>query len=133
MPPNWGGGVRSRTVRRRRMIRGEWGHRSWTRVGKEIGGEAGIRTLGRALRPYNGLANRRLQPLGHLTATRSLSIRQRSHENPDWPRIVPKAVPANNAIEAIGDTRSHLFPPPRNVAVLPRTRLLPNWRRRPIP
>jgi hypothetical protein len=31
------------------------------------GGEAGIRTLGRALRPYNGLANRRLQPLGHLT------------------------------------------------------------------
>ena len=33
----------------------------------KAGGEAGIRTLGRALRPYNGLANRRLQPLGHLT------------------------------------------------------------------
>ena len=33
-----------------------------------VGGEAGIRTLGRAFRPYNGLANRRLQPLGHLTA-----------------------------------------------------------------
>ena len=32
------------------------------------GGEEGIRTLGRGLRPYNGLANRRLQPLGHLTA-----------------------------------------------------------------
>ena len=32
------------------------------------GGEAGIRTLGRAFGPYNGLANRRLQPLGHLTA-----------------------------------------------------------------
>jgi hypothetical protein len=32
------------------------------------GGEAGIRTLGTAFRPYNGLANRRLQPLGHLTA-----------------------------------------------------------------
>ena len=31
------------------------------------GGEAGIRTLGRVLKPYNGLANRRLQPLGHLT------------------------------------------------------------------
>src|SRR5580765_1670623 len=31
-------------------------------------GEAGIRTLGTAFRPYNGLANRRLQPLGHLTA-----------------------------------------------------------------
>ena len=33
-----------------------------------VGGEAGIRTLGRGLCPYNGLANRRLQPLGHLTA-----------------------------------------------------------------
>jgi hypothetical protein len=32
------------------------------------GGEAGIRTLDRAFGPYNGLANRRLQPLGHLTA-----------------------------------------------------------------
>ena len=32
------------------------------------GGEAGIRTLGRSLSPYNGLANRRLKPLGHLTA-----------------------------------------------------------------
>jgi hypothetical protein len=34
---------------------------------RDLGGEAGIRTLGRTLRPYNGLANRRLQPLGHLT------------------------------------------------------------------
>jgi hypothetical protein len=34
------------------------------------GGEAGIRTLDTAFRPYNGLANRRLQPLGHLTAVR---------------------------------------------------------------
>ena len=37
--------------------------------GEELGGEAGIRTLGRGLSPYNGLANRRLQPLGHLTAS----------------------------------------------------------------
>ena len=37
----------------------------------EIGGEAGIRTLGRGLSPYNGLANRRLQPLGHLTLRRA--------------------------------------------------------------
>ena len=29
------------------------------------GGDGGIRTLDRALQPYNGLANRRLQPLGH--------------------------------------------------------------------
>jgi hypothetical protein len=41
---------------------------------KEVGGEAGIRTLGRALRPYNGLANRRLQPLGHLTGLIFLTI-----------------------------------------------------------
>jgi hypothetical protein len=32
---------------------------------QDIGGAGGIRTLDRALQPYNGLANRRLQPLGH--------------------------------------------------------------------
>ena len=32
------------------------------------GGEGGIRTLDRVVRPYNGLANRRLQPLGHLSS-----------------------------------------------------------------
>jgi hypothetical protein len=31
------------------------------------GGEGGIRTLGTGISPYNGLANRRLQPLGHLS------------------------------------------------------------------
>src|SRR6266704_4809825 len=30
-------------------------------------GEGGIRTPGRGFSPYNGLANRRLQPLGHLS------------------------------------------------------------------
>lgn len=33
------------------------------------GGDRGIRTLDRALQPYNGLANRRLQPLGHISVT----------------------------------------------------------------
>jgi hypothetical protein len=33
----------------------------------EDGGDGGIRTLDRALQPYNGLANRRLQPLGHVS------------------------------------------------------------------
>src|ERR1044071_1955713 len=33
------------------------------------GGERGIRTLGRALRPYGGLANRWFQPLTHLSAS----------------------------------------------------------------
>src|SRR5215467_11036984 len=32
-----------------------------------VGGDGGIRTLDRALQPYNGLANRRLQPLGHVS------------------------------------------------------------------
>ena len=32
------------------------------------GGERGIRTLDTGISPYNGLANRRLQPLGHLSA-----------------------------------------------------------------
>ena len=34
------------------------------------GGDGGIRTLDRALQPYNGLANRRLQPLGHISQSR---------------------------------------------------------------
>jgi hypothetical protein len=34
---------------------------------QESGGEGGIRTPGRSFSPYNGLANRRLQPLGHLS------------------------------------------------------------------
>ena len=33
-------------------------------------GERGIRTLDTGLTPYNGLANRRLQPLGHLSNVR---------------------------------------------------------------
>ena len=62
---------------------------------REIGGEAGIRTLGTAFRPYNGLANRRLQPLGHLTAARNLSIRQASsYGNATEVQIVPEIVPA---------------------------------------
>ena len=35
--------------------------------GSGTGGERGIRTPGRGVSPYNGLANRRLQPLGHLS------------------------------------------------------------------
>ena len=34
---------------------------------REDGGAGGIRTLDTAFQPYNGLANRRLQPLGHST------------------------------------------------------------------
>jgi hypothetical protein len=35
---------------------------------KGNGGEGGIRTLDTGFSPYNGLANRRLQPLGHLSS-----------------------------------------------------------------
>src|SRR5271170_1883362 len=34
---------------------------------KSNGGEGGIRTPDTGVSPYNGLANRRLQPLGHLS------------------------------------------------------------------
>jgi hypothetical protein len=37
----------------------------YARLNYERGGAGGIRTLGRILRFYNGLANHRLQPLGH--------------------------------------------------------------------
>src|SRR3954454_19018745 len=53
------------------------------RTGKQLGdqsektaflmqenGETGIRTPDTGLTPYNGLANRRLQPLGHLSGER---------------------------------------------------------------
>src|SRR4051812_9829817 len=36
-------------------------------IKQRVGGDGGIRTLDRALQPYNGLANRRLQPLGHIS------------------------------------------------------------------
>ena len=38
------------------------------------GGEGGIRTPGRSFGPYNGLANRRLQPLGHLSGERPIKL-----------------------------------------------------------
>ena len=34
---------------------------------RKPGGEGGIRTPDTGVSPYNGLANRRLQPLGHLS------------------------------------------------------------------
>ena len=40
---------------------------------KSNGGERGIRTLDTGVSPYNGLANRRLQPLGHLSVLQTSS------------------------------------------------------------
>jgi hypothetical protein len=39
-----------------------------------FGGDGGIRTLDTPLRAYNGLANRRLQPLGHVSGEESASL-----------------------------------------------------------
>src|SRR4026209_9017 len=76
------------------------GSKTINESGGITGGEAGIRTLDTAFRPYNGLANRRLRPLGHLTATSSirdtdiytkaLEIDSRADQDalPHWRRIV---------------------------------------------
>ena len=42
---------------------------------RRTGGDGGIRTLDRPLQAYNGLANRRLQPLGHISVTRRYARR----------------------------------------------------------
>jgi hypothetical protein len=36
-------------------------------IDERPGGEGGIRTLGTGVSPYNGLANRRIRPLCHLS------------------------------------------------------------------
>ena len=41
---------------------------------QDHGGEGGIRTPDRGVSPYNGLANRRLQPLGHLSGGMRLQV-----------------------------------------------------------
>ena len=47
---------------------GDCEYQNEVRGGKEItGGEGGIRTLGSALRHYDGLANRCFRPLSHLS------------------------------------------------------------------
>ncbi len=44
--------------------------------GRKGGGDGGIRTLDRPLQAYNGLANRRLQPLGHVSVMGRYARRQ---------------------------------------------------------
>src|SRR5713226_2168975 len=46
------------------------------------GGAGGIRTLDRALQPYNGLANRRLQPLGHISGCHAYARRVGTSQAP---------------------------------------------------
>src|SRR5581483_7690880 len=52
-----------------------------------VSGEGGIRTLDTAFGPYNGLANRRLRPLGHLSksvVSRPVVCPPVELECPDW-------------------------------------------------
>src|SRR6266516_2145960 len=52
-------------------------------------GEGGIRTPDRGISPYNGLANRRLQPLGHLSPLQRTNLASRPvrRHPPTWPYL----------------------------------------------
>src|SRR5207248_8363831 len=52
-------------------------------------GEGGIRTPDRGISPYNGLANRRLQPLGHLSNETRTSRVATACATPCWSRRGP--------------------------------------------
>src|SRR4051794_39712145 len=52
-------------------------------------GAGGIRTLDRALQPYNGLANRRLQPLGHISGKADMPDTEASRKRQISGRRVP--------------------------------------------
>lgn len=54
-----------------------------------FGGAGGIRTLDRALQPYNGLANRRLQPLGHSSVGADMPDTGASRKRPIARRRIP--------------------------------------------
>ena len=54
------------------------------------GGAGGIRTLDRALQPYNGLANRRLQPLGHSSMSADMPDARASRKRQI--QITPEAI-----------------------------------------
>jgi hypothetical protein len=58
------------------------------------GGEGGIRTLGTGISQYNGLANRRIRPLCHLSGVRTFSLPRR--------RILPDRSPVRAAVATTG-------------------------------
>ena len=61
-----------------------------------IGGDGGIRTLDRALQPYNGLANRRLQPLGHISGKADMPDAEASRKR----QISDQRIPSNLMTQA---------------------------------
>ena len=87
------------------------------RVGQAKGGGAGgIRTLDRALQPYNGLANRRLQPLGHSSMSADMpdarASRKRQIQITPRPYIESPALRAHSSRTADIPYRAfrHIFP-----------------------
>ena len=70
------------------------------------GGDGGIRTLDRALQPYNGLANRRLQPLGHISGRADMPDAGASRKR----QITDQRIPSDLTIEA--EPPLGLFRPP---------------------
>src|SRR5438046_9776927 len=65
------------------------------------GGEGGIRTLGTGVSPYNGLANRRIRPLCHLSGVRRYSLpRPRSV-------LLPLQLDTSTSHLSIGPSRSY--------------------------
>jgi hypothetical protein len=73
------------------------------RAGQHLtGGAGGIRTLDRALQPYNGLANRRLQPLGHSSVKADMPDAGASRKRQICRRSIPvRASCSWNATEAL--------------------------------
>ena len=63
-------------------------------VKQHSGGAGGIRTLDRALQPYNGLANRRLQPLGHSSVGADMPDTEASRKRQIARRRIPGGLAA---------------------------------------
>src|SRR5258708_22372265 len=91
----------------------------------KVGGEAGIRTLDTGFSPYNGLANRRLQPLGHLTVRSGAdavfqliafgAILYSLFDSEDrWPRIAHDCPAASCFRLSERRPSPHRSPPPRS-------------------
>jgi hypothetical protein len=93
-------------------------------IAETAGGDGGIRTLDRALQPYNGLANRRLQPLGHVSGraeqcpSRDRKARQASSRLRTRPR---KLSPLPMSVSEWGE--GHTMPRPS--PALPPRRQIP--------
>jgi hypothetical protein len=85
------------------------------------GGDGGIRTLDRPLQAYNGLANRRLQPLGHVSVTVDMPDAGASRKR-DISQYIKSAVCAETR-QAPGGTVSKLrhSRPPRGRAANSRS------------